>query len=156
MAECKCIGCDTPIPSGSDQCPMCGAKAKHQTGKSETSASSPAPQKIITVEKTTESAKKKCHKCAMMIPKEASICPHCRKTQGMTLTTKLFLALIAVAILANILPHNKPNDTQSEKQTVTSQPPVSLTVAGKVVKNNHPTWDMRTAIQSPWKRYTLA
>ena len=28
---------------------------------------------------------KKCKFCAMMIPKEASICPHCRKRQGILL-----------------------------------------------------------------------
>lgn len=31
MPSLKCIGCDTPIPLGSTNCPMCGAKVKPST-----------------------------------------------------------------------------------------------------------------------------
>lgn len=38
---------------------------------------------------------KKCKYCAMMIPKEASICPHCRKKQGTSTGVKI-LAVIFI------------------------------------------------------------
>ncbi len=37
MTNQKCIGCDTPIPPGSNSCPMCGATVKsHHASTSET------------------------------------------------------------------------------------------------------------------------
>jgi hypothetical protein len=42
---------------------------------------------------------KKCKYCAMMIPKEAKFCPHCRKRQGMSVGFKLLLGLILFSAL---------------------------------------------------------
>lgn len=36
---------------------------------------------------------KKCKYCAMMIPKEASICPHCRKQQGTSTGVKILTVI---------------------------------------------------------------
>jgi hypothetical protein len=47
---------------------------------------------------------KKCRYCAMMIPKEAKICPHCRKKQGWTLPAKIaagFFILMAIGSIMN-------------------------------------------------------
>ena len=41
---------------------------------------------------------KKCKHCAMMIPQEASICPHCRKKQGTSTGVKI-LAVIFILIV---------------------------------------------------------
>lgn len=47
---------------------------------------------------------KKCSHCAMMIPIEARICPHCRKDlRLMTTPVKIFLVLLAVSILTALL-----------------------------------------------------
>jgi hypothetical protein len=43
---------------------------------------------------------KKCKYCAMMIPKEASICPHCRKPQGWTRSAKAFMGFLIFLVIA--------------------------------------------------------
>lgn len=47
---------------------------------------------------------KKCKYCAMMIPKEAKICPHCRKKQGMSLLVKFALGFIGFILLVGNFP----------------------------------------------------
>ena len=42
---------------------------------------------------------KKCKYCAMMISKEAKICPHCRKKQGMTLLGKIIIGFFLFILL---------------------------------------------------------
>jgi len=49
-------------------------------------------------------AEKKCKYCAMMIPKEAKICPHCRKRQGWTLPAKIGLGIIIIIVIFGIIP----------------------------------------------------
>lgn len=65
---------------------------------------------------------KKCKYCAMMIPREASICPHCRKRQGLSLSSKIFVGLmvvILIAIISNAL--NSPSPPL--KQSVVKEQP---------------------------------
>lgn len=45
---------------------------------------------------------KKCKHCAMMIPKEAKVCPHCRKKQGTSLAVGC-LAIIVIIIFIGII-----------------------------------------------------
>jgi len=45
---------------------------------------------------------KKCKYCAMMIPKEAKICPHCRKKQGTSFIVG-FLAVIVTIFLFGLI-----------------------------------------------------
>lgn len=64
---------------------------------------------------------KKCKYCAMMIPEEASICPHCRKPQGWTMAAKIFVGLatlIFIGILGNALksPLTPPTQTVAKKE----------------------------------------
>jgi hypothetical protein len=47
-------------------------------------------------------AEKKCKYCAMMIPKEASICPHCRKRQGTSAGVKALAVLLILFLFAFI------------------------------------------------------
>ncbi len=42
---------------------------------------------------------KKCKHCASMIPREAKICPHCRKRQGMSPIVKIFLVFFALMVI---------------------------------------------------------
>ncbi|MDA8079470.1 MAG: hypothetical protein M0Z79_11095 [Nitrospiraceae bacterium] len=46
---------------------------------------------------------KKCAYCAMMIPNEANICPHCRKPQGVSLGVKFFLGVLFIIVVAYTL-----------------------------------------------------
>jgi hypothetical protein len=48
-------------------------------------------------------SEKKCRYCAMMIPKEAKICPHCRKRQGLSWPVKILLTLIGLALLPSFI-----------------------------------------------------
>ena len=49
-------------------------------------------------------AEKQCKYCAMMIPREARICPHCRKRQGWTLPAKIGLGIIIIIVIFGIIP----------------------------------------------------
>lgn len=42
---------------------------------------------------------KKCRYCAMMIPKEAKVCPYCRKTLGWTWPAKIALILFVLGLI---------------------------------------------------------
>jgi hypothetical protein len=44
-------------------------------------------------------SEKKCKYCAMMIPKDAKICPHCRKTLGWTLPAKIFAGFFLLIVI---------------------------------------------------------
>ena len=46
---------------------------------------------------------KKCKYCVTMIPKEASVCPHCMKKQGMSSLSKLFVLLIIILVVSGII-----------------------------------------------------
>lgn len=48
-------------------------------------------------------AEKKCKSCTMIIPREAKICPYCRKKQGWTLAAKIFAALFIVGALSAVM-----------------------------------------------------
>lgn len=58
---------------------------------------------------------KKCKYCAMMIPSEAKICPHCRKTLGWTTCAKAgligILFVVLVPALSNIGKSSKNSQT---------------------------------------------
>lgn len=58
---------------------------------------------------------KKCRYCAMMIPKDAKICPHCRKTLGWTWPAKIFLGLIILGALGFFMGRNGREATQAQK-----------------------------------------
>lgn len=45
---------------------------------------------------------KKCKHCAMMISKEAKVCPHCRKRQGMSVVGGIFL-VVAIFFLFGLI-----------------------------------------------------
>lgn len=54
---------------------------------------------------------KKCKHCAMMIPKEAKICPYCRKTQGWKPVTKILAFLVSLFIVITIIGTFTSQDT---------------------------------------------
>jgi len=66
---------------------------------------------------------KKCKYCAMMIPKDAKICPHCRKTLGMTMPVKVVIGLFLFGALMSAIAGNQStpptsngsNSVQKEK-----------------------------------------
>ena len=45
-------------------------------------------------------ADKKCKHCAMMIPEEAKICPHCRKQQGWSVLHKIGLVILIAMVIS--------------------------------------------------------
>lgn len=72
---------------------------------------------------------KKCKYCAMMIPKEATICPHCRRRQGMSGGFKFFLGLIlfftVMAIISSLVNSGK-NTNKSGSVYVEGKTPSSV------------------------------
>jgi len=70
---------------------------------------------------------KKCKYCAMMIPKDAAICPHCRKKQGWTWPAKIFLALIIIGMFGSFIGKNmSPSQTEipTQKEAIPPSKPV--------------------------------
>lgn len=65
---------------------------------------------------------KKCKYCAMIIPKEAKICPHCRKRQGWTLPAKFGLAILILIVILVIIPKLFGPSPSSPKFTDPSSP----------------------------------
>lgn len=67
---------------------------------------------------------KKCHYCAMMIPKEAKICPHCRKKMPISGMTGLVIIIICTVIIVWALSSGTPTTPRtppagSDPQTAT-------------------------------------
>jgi hypothetical protein len=90
-------------------------------------------------------AEKKCRYCAMMIPKEAKICPHCRKRLGWTWPAKIFLGFIIFTVIGIIASQNKNSSVptkSSEKRTQIKE--VQLTEKAKLIKQKHPDWSNDT------------
>jgi len=66
---------------------------------------------------------KKCKHCAMTIPKEAKICPHCRKNQGTSIGVwilAIIFILFGIGMCQNMLSSNNP----TQKPVVTKSEPV--------------------------------
>lgn len=89
---------------------------------------------------------KKCKSCAMMIPKDANICPHCRKKQGVS-ACAVALAILGVLFLVGYIagggPSNYLNSTTSPAASRKSTPQIDatqLTEKGKKIKAKHPQW----------------
>ncbi|MBU1569436.1 MAG: RING-HC finger protein [Proteobacteria bacterium] len=61
---------------------------------------------------------KKCKYCAMMIPKEAKVCPHCRKKQG----TSGIVWLVAIILLLILFERWKPFASNEDSTKQTPQP----------------------------------
>lgn len=64
---------------------------------------------------------KKCKHCAMMIPKEAKICPHCRKRQGMGLFAKIIIGVFGFFVLAGIVGRLIDSSSVEQKKEKASQ-----------------------------------
>jgi hypothetical protein len=56
---------------------------------------------------------KKCKYCAMMIPKEAKVCPHCRKKQGLSRSSKIVILVILLGVLGYYV-HNLASESVYE------------------------------------------
>jgi|GEM_PF-4319164 len=48
-------------------------------------------------------SEKKCKYCSLMIPADARICPHCRKTQGLTYAQGCLVIIIAIVLIPILL-----------------------------------------------------
>jgi hypothetical protein len=82
---------------------------------------------------------KKCKYCATMIPKDAKICPHCRKKLGWTWPAKIVLGLFVLGVIGSIVGKNEPTvKNESSRpatpiqavQTSTPQPKFTLVTWG--------------------------
>jgi hypothetical protein len=70
---------------------------------------------------------KKCRYCAMMIPKDAKICPHCRRKLGWTMPAKIFLGLIILGVLGSFMGKNSPEAPQAPKTVAAPIEIISIT-----------------------------
>ena len=103
---------------------------------------------------------KKCKYCAMMIPHEAKICPHCRKVQGWTLPAKMFacfLLLMAFTAVTNLSKQPPPPASQAPspsatKSVATAAPELktvkNITIRGRTISTGD-TYDSVLEVLSP-------
>jgi len=84
---------------------------------------------------------KKCKYCAMMIPKEAEICPHCRKRLRTSFLTKSILAIIVLLCVSYLFGtpsfQSYKDKAQDQKTKIENE---ALTEKGKKIKVKHPQW----------------
>ena len=57
---------------------------------------------------------KVCRYCAMDIPEKASICPYCRKKQGMGCFLKAVIIIVGLILFSQILNHCDGSGTKTE------------------------------------------
>lgn len=98
----NCVGCNTPIPPGATQCPMCTAPVKApQTHPTNPTAPVPAPAPVKLF------STKICPKCSMEIPAAAIKCPHCRSAVGMSFWGKviavLFIGMVGSCVIGKAI-----------------------------------------------------
>jgi len=60
---------------------------------------------------------KKCKYCAMMIPKEAKICPHCRKTQGTSFAVGCLAVILVLIVMGIAITSFKDSSTSPTTST---------------------------------------
>lgn len=61
---------------------------------------------------------KKCRHCAMMIPKEAKVCPHCRKKQGTSIGVwilAIIFILMGIGMCQSLISNNRNNQSAVTK-----------------------------------------
>jgi hypothetical protein len=77
----------------------------------------------------------------MMIPKEAKICPHCRKSQGTSFAVGC-LAVISIFFFIGLLSVVfSPNNSKERIETAVQKANVvPLTKQATQIKKNHPSW----------------
>lgn len=73
---------------------------------------------------------KKCKHCAMMIPKEAKVCPHCRKKQGTSIITMIvagFFILFVIGMCSSFMSSsNKGSKQFSSTPDANTEPVLEL------------------------------
>jgi len=110
--EKKCPQCTMMVPEESKICPCCGKKFDQDGHKAD---------KIINVvvpffgkDEKGSIKDKKCHHCAMTVPKDAKICPYCKKKFVSMPSANILVGLIVIVMLGFIVrnmnhtPNNQP------------------------------------------------
>ena len=70
---------------------------------------------------------KKCRYCAMMIPKEAKICPRCRKKFGWTWPVKIVVGLIVLGAIGSFMGKNSREIPQTPRPVAKPAEIISIT-----------------------------
>ena len=83
-------------------------------------------------------AEKKCKYCSLMIPKDAKICPHCRKKQGIGFLGKIFLVFFIIVVFGAIMASLEEKPSKSSPSPARQE--TTLTAVGQAIKNTHPFW----------------
>lgn len=92
---------------------------------------------------------KKCKHCAMMIPKEAKVCPHCRKKQGTSLAVgclAILFILFIIGMTVNAFREQAPSLKKSASNSISASQGNKSQTAEKPQLQNKP-----VAAPSPWE-----
>lgn len=80
-------------------------------------------------------AEKQCKYCAMMIPREAKICPHCRKQQAVLTTgAKILLVIIVLSVIPFFFVDFDKSVYDSEENIIKRAAMTSQTFASQYLK----------------------
>lgn len=101
---------------------------------------------------------KKCRYCAMMISKEAIICPHCRKKQGTPIGTKILVALfslVTISLLLGLITNKNGTGSGSIPSAVMEKKDTSSVTsytsnADEIYKNVTRCMDLQYSLRSQW------
>lgn len=107
--EIKCPDCGNYYKDSLVQCPECITPVKE----------SPKTKDIL---KKKVIPGKKCKYCAMMIPKEAKICPHCRKKMPMSAPKIIIISVIGFLLIWYIFIQPSMTSTPRTPSPVTVVP----------------------------------
>lgn len=73
--------------------------------------------KLFKEYKKSVSTEKKCKYCAMMVPRDAKICPHCRKKLRVPQPLWVWISIIGFVILVSFFSGKKEDETTQNKQS---------------------------------------
>lgn len=116
--EKKCPHCTMMVPEESTICPCCGKKFDKVGHKDDSTLLSSTDLLDYNKGNVKE---KKCPHCAMAIPKDAKICPHCRKTLGFTVPAKIGIGFIALLIFAGIIGRHERTTPKEVSKPIKSE-----------------------------------
>lgn len=85
---------------------------------------------------TTPAKEKSCRHCKMMIPRSATTCPYCKKSQGWTLAAKVGLGFIVLIVLIPMIASREKSSSKGNTPLPQQAKPVINPPDEKSIKQN--------------------
>jgi RNA polymerase subunit RPABC4/transcription elongation factor Spt4 len=109
--EIKCPDCGKYYNAEKMNCPYCINKQKIE---------SPIINKQTLQKPEENNQLKKCRSCSMMISKEAKVCPHCRKGQGISPNVAVVVIILFTIWIFYVGINSQTSSSSKNKQAITT------------------------------------